>query len=380
MSIDSKNIGKKGLKMGKNTVKVILLCITVLMALLLVASAWGGLIDPRKSTLFPLLTLGLPIVLIVNLGILILWLIAMRWKCALIPLVAIVISWSPISTVFPINLFDKKYDSDSSFKVMSYNVANFDYTNQDKPSKPMRHILDMNADFVLMQEGSQERYFLTVPNVISMREEIEQKYPYHSDGFRDLVILSKYPYSVVPDSAFETNPNQDVDVYAKAFDIEMPDGKQLRIISMHLHSLGMDRNDKNLYTDIIRREVNVNNRSNLQRIKHSLYDKLRRAFVLHAKEAEIVRSMIDKGPSNVIVCGDFNEAPSSYCYRIIRGDDFHDTFQDCGCGFTYTFNANRMYFKIDHILYRGNIEAVEWRRDKIADSDHYPQVATFVWK
>ncbi|MBP5688738.1 MAG: endonuclease/exonuclease/phosphatase family protein [Muribaculaceae bacterium] len=377
---NSSDIGKKSLKMGKRTLKVILLVITVLMALLLVASAWGGVIDPRKSTLFPMLTLGLPIVFVVNLVILVAWLLFMRWQYALIPLAAILISWSPISTVCPLNFFSKNYDSDSSFKVMSYNVANFDYTNQDKPSKPMRHILDMNADFVLMQEGSQDRYFLTVPNVIGMREEIEQKYPYHSDGYRDLVILSKYPYIVVPDSAFVTSPDQNVDVYAKAFDIEMPNGKQLRIISLHLRSLGMDRKDKNLYTDLIRREVNVNNRSNLQRIKHSLYDKLRRAFVLHAEEAEIIRSMIDNGPSNVIVCGDFNEVPSSYCYRKIRGDDFHDSFQDCGCGFTYTFNASRMHFKIDHILYRGDMEAVDWRRDKIPDSDHFPQVVTFVWK
>ncbi len=371
-------MAKKSLKVGKRTVKVIFLCVTVFMALLLVASAWGGLIDPRKSILFALLTLGLPVVLIVNIALIVVWLISMRWQYALIPVVAILISWSPISTVCPINVFSKNYDSNSSFKVMSYNVANFDYTNQDKPSKPMRHILDMNADFVLMQEGSQERYFLTVPNVIGMREEIEQKYPYHSDGYRDLVILSKYPYSVVPNSAFETNSSHDV--YAKAFDIEMPSGKQLRIISLHLRSMGMDRSDRDLYSDILGREVNVNNRSNLKRIKHSLFDKLGRAFVLHAQEAEIVRSMIDNGPDNVIVCGDFNEAPSSYCYRIIRGEDFHDSFQDCGCGITYTFNANRMYFKIDHILYRGDMEAVGWRRDKIADSDHYPQMATFVWK
>jgi endonuclease/exonuclease/phosphatase (EEP) superfamily protein YafD len=370
----------KALKLGKNTVKVILLVITVIAAIAMLLSAWGGLIDPHKSRIMPLATLAMPWVLVANVVILVMWLLFMRWRYALIPLAVIVLSWSPVSTVCPLNVLAKNYDSDSTFKVMSYNVANFDYTNQDKPSKPMRHILDMDADLVLMQEGSQDRYFLTVPNVVSMREEIEQKYPYHSDGYRDLVILSKYPYTVAPDSAFETNPNHDGGVYAKAFDIEMPGGKQLRIISLHLRSIGMDREDKDLYADLTRREVNVNDRSNLRRIKRSLYDKLGRAFDRHAEEAEIVRALIDKGPSNVIVCGDFNEAPSSYCYRTIRGDDFRDSFQDCGCGFAYTFNANRMYFKIDHILYRGDMEAVDWRRDKIADSDHLPQMATFIWK
>lgn len=370
----------EGWRIGKKTLKVVLLSVTVMIAVAMLVSAWGGLVDPHKSRLMPLATLAMPIVLIVNLAVALGWLCALRWKYALIPLVAVLVSWSPVSTVFPLNVFAKNYDEDTAFKVMSYNVANFDYTNQDKPSKPMRHILDQNADFVLMQEGSQERDYLNVPNVIGMREEIIKKYPYHSNGYRDLVILSKYPYTVVPDSAFEANPNNDVGIYAKAFDIKMPGGKQLRIISLHLRSMGMDRDDKNLYTDLTRREVNVNNSSNLKRIKRSLLDKLDRAFVHHAQEAHIVRSLIDKGPSNVIVCGDFNEVPSSYCYRTIRGDDLRDTFQDCGCGLTYTFNANRMYFKIDHILYRGSMEAVDWSRAKVPDSDHYPQVATFVWK
>ena len=330
----------KGLKLGKITVKAVLLTITIVMAVLMLMSAWGGVVDPNTSTLFSMLTLGMPIVLIVNLVILVMWLLLFRWRYALIPLVAVLLSWGPISTVCPLNVFAKNYDVDSTFTVMSYNVANFDYTNQDKPSKPMRHILDRDADLVLMQEGSQERNYLTVPNVIGMRDEIIQKYPYRSSGYRDLVILSKYPYTVVSDSAFETNPTQ----------------------------------------QITRREVNVNNRNNLQRIKHSLYDKLGRAFVRHAEEAHIIRTLIDNGPANVIVCGDFNEAPSSYCYRTLRGDDLSDAFQDCGCGFTYTFNANRMYFKIDHILYRGAMETVDWSIAKVPDSDHYPQMATFIWK
>jgi endonuclease/exonuclease/phosphatase (EEP) superfamily protein YafD len=380
MSNSGKILGEKGLKMGKRTLKVILLCCTMFMALLLVVSAWGGYVNPNSFSFLSVLTLALPLILIINLVIMIAWLVVLRWRYALITLAALLLSCGSISTVCPLNVFAKNYEADSTFKVMSYNVANFDYTNQDKPSKPMRYILDQNADLVLMQEGSQDRYFLMVPNVISMREEIERKYPYHSDGWRDLVILSKYPYTVVPDSSFVKKSNHDAIVYAKAFDIEMPGGKQLRVVNLHLRSMGMDKEDKDLYSSLTRNEVDVNNRNNLNRIKHSLYDKLRRAFIRHAQEAEIVRSLINNSPSNVIVCGDFNEAPSSYCYRTIRGNDLRDSFQDCGCGFTYTFNANRMYFKIDHILYRGDMEAVDWHREKVPDSDHYPQIATFVWK
>jgi endonuclease/exonuclease/phosphatase (EEP) superfamily protein YafD len=43
----------------------------------------------------------------------------------------------------------------------------------------------------------------------------------------------------------------------------------------------------------------------------------------------------------------------------------------------YTFHANHMYVKIDHIFYRGNIKPLICRRDKEGESDHYPMVAVF---
>lgn len=370
----------KAKKIGKNTLKVVLLSITVLIAVAMLMSAWGGLVNPTKSRVLPLATLAMPLILIVNLVVALLWLCVLRWKYALIPLAAIIISWSPVSTVCPLNFFSRGNANDSTFKVLTFNVANFDYVNQQNPSESMRYILDQNADFVLMQEGSQDRNYMTVPNVITMRDELVQKYPYHSDGNRDLVMLSKYPYTVVRDSVYVNTPDYYGCVCAKTFDIELPSGKQLRILNLHLRTIGMDRDDKNLYDSITKLDVDVKKRSDLRRIKRSLFDKLKRAYELHAEEAVIVRSIIDKSPPNVIVCGDFNDTPSSYCYRTIRGDDLRDSFQDCGLGLTYTFYAKRLFFKIDHILYRGSLEAVDWYRDKVGDSDHYPQVATFVWK
>ena len=78
-------------------------------------------------------------------------LLLMMWsRKAWIALLALAISIPGLKKSFA---FGSKVDSPNSIKVMSYNVANFDYTNQDKPSKPMRHILDQDADFVLMQEA-----------------------------------------------------------------------------------------------------------------------------------------------------------------------------------------------------------------------------------
>ena len=56
-------------KIGKKTLKALLLSITVLVAVLLVASAWGGMVNPHNTHVLPLLTLALPIILVANVGL-----------------------------------------------------------------------------------------------------------------------------------------------------------------------------------------------------------------------------------------------------------------------------------------------------------------------
>ena len=86
-------IGKKGLKTGMHTFKAILLVLTVLMGLLLVASAWGGYVNPNRFSFFSVLTLGLPLILIINFVMLLVWLLVLQWRYALISLAAIMLSW-----------------------------------------------------------------------------------------------------------------------------------------------------------------------------------------------------------------------------------------------------------------------------------------------
>lgn len=388
MTTSGNKLGKKGFKIGKQTLKVTMLIFTIVFALLLVASAWGGHINPNTFTFLSFLTLGLPILLIVNLLIMIMWLIVWRWRFALISLAAIILSWGGIRTVFPINIISHadKAKQNNSLRVLTFNVMNFGpyNPNNHKPSMSMRYILDQDADVVLLQEGSQERNYLKLSNTEMMAAELEKKYPYHSNGRHDLLILSKYPYTVVKDTSLKNGPESiksndgEYQYYARSYDLELPNGKQLRIVNLHLHSTGLADEDKELYLKITNNDLG--SKEDFRNVKHSLYNKLSITFLFHAHESKVIRDFLDRSPKNIILCGDFNDTPASYCYRTILGDDMSDAFVDCGLGIKPTFHDNRMYFKIDHIMYRGNLEAVDWHRDKLGDSDHYPQVATFIWK
>lgn len=381
------NIGRKGLKTGKRTIKLILLVITVLMALLMLGSAWGGYVNPNSFSFLSVLTLGLPLILIINFAIMILWLVLLRWRYALISFAAILLSWGSVRMIFPVNVLSSSVNvtPENSLRVMTFNVMNFgpyDPSNHT-PSKSMRYILDQDVDVVLLQEGSQERNYMKLSNVKMMADELEKKYPYHSDAYHDLVIFSKYPYTAINDTTLRRNyeminqPEPRYQCYARAYDLLLPNGRQLRLVNVHLHSMGLDDSDKDLYMRITKNNIDNNEFS---KIKNSLYNKLCATFRIHAHEAQMVRNYINQSPGNVIVCGDFNDTPASYCYRTVRGNDLRDAFVDCGFGIKNTFHDNRLYFKIDHIMYRGDLEAVEWCRDKAGDSDHYPQITTFIWR
>ena len=144
---------------------------------------------------------------------------------------------------------DKEVSNEqTTFRVMTFNVAGFEVE-----SASLRYILDQDADFVVLQEASTGPVdFADLPQHVDMREELEQKYPYHSQGYHDLAILSKLPYTVYNDTTLRQKMGADAandaeyHYYAKAFDLQVA-GMPLRIINVHLQSIGLNRDDKALY-------------------------------------------------------------------------------------------------------------------------------------
>ena len=57
----------------------------------------------------------------------------------------------------------------------------------------------------------------------------------------------------------------------------------------------------------------------------------------------------------------------------------HDAYAEAALGPAITYGKNRFYFRIDHMLYRGDFHVNEIHKGKPVGSDHYPLMATFVW-
>ena len=386
--------------MKKRTVKILHLLkyigyvLTFMLCVLLVFSAYGGHIDPHQSTISALATLGFPIVLIFSVILALAWIIVGKWRIALFVLVAILLSWPTVSIVTPLNISSHDYtlqEDSTKFKVLTFNVMNFnvmktgdDNLNNKKGQSIVQYILDQDADVVLLQEASLAADFNDLRLIKPYLKQLKKKYPYRDHGYHDQVIWSKHPYTALEDPAIRdgfASPDDPVNsyhFYARGFDVLVP-GHTVRFINVHLHSIGLSEEDRQAFVNITEGR-GINTRKELQKVRYSLIGKLGEAFRKHAGQAKLLRQVLDQSDENVIICGDFNDTPASWAYRTIVGSDMNDAWVDCGFGPTYTFHNNRLFFKIDHVLYRGDMKATETRRDRMDGSDHYPLVTTFVWK
>ena len=76
------------------------------------------------------------------------------------------------------------------------------------------------------------------------------------------------------------------------------------------------------------------------------------ADVAYRKAKEIKNSK----QQTIIVCGDFKDTPISYTHRVIS-KGLVDAFENSGSGLGISYNQNRFYFRIDHILTSKNIDS-----------------------
>ncbi|MDO4510575.1 MAG: endonuclease/exonuclease/phosphatase family protein [Bacteroidales bacterium] len=374
----------------RHALKVGAIVLTMVLSALTVYAAYSGTIHPQRSLIAPMAALAFPFILALEVATGLVWLIARRWRCSLIVWVAVLIAWPSVRVVSPLNVFPHAYtpaEDSTKFKVLTFNVENFKvayYADKKRSLKAgeatARYIMEQDADVVLLQEASLSADFNNLP----FMDSIKKVYPYRDHGYHDQVILSKHPYEAVVDDSIKNgfaspdDPLNNYHFFARAFDVQIP-GHKVRIFNLHLHSLLLSNDDRQFYVDLTKLKQK-NDTEATKKAGKTLLAKINEAFCHHAQEATLLRRIINQSDANVIVCGDFNDVPTSYAYRTIMGHDMTDAWVKCGFGPTVTYHMSRLFFKIDHILYRGDMEATEIHRHKAGESDHYPLVATFVWK
>ena len=352
--------------------------LVAIASVILICCAYAGTINPEHFFAAPFMTLAFMPMLILMLIVLLAAILWRRWIAVAI-IMAALLGTSPIIRMYlPLNNREEAppvpADPKLMLKVMTYNVLGFNYNEpklNPEPSKSMRLILDTEPDVVLLQEGGPKGVdWDSTPSLIPYLAEIHSKYPYCYQSTEGLNIMSKYPFTTgtIGEAQYSRSPlgyNRDQTSYiSRYYDLKLPTGKQVRLVDFRLQSYHLSFGK----SDNVRVSPDV---------KPPALERMKRSFALRGDNASQLRKALDDSPENVIVCGDMNDVASSYVYRTICGDDLHDAWVEVGNGYAYTYNRHHLYYRIDHILYRGKLRALLAKKLTGGSSDHYPLLVSF---
>lgn len=348
-----------------------------------VFSAYGGCFDPVRVPLAALAAMTLPAVLIAGLLLVVIDCFV-SYRIASMVIASWLISLPEILIFFPVNIFSEKLTPEQeshSFTLMTYNclhLAPYVAGDARETNGTVDYILSTDADVVNLQELE----FLSPRQSIRLTEaqidSLKARYPYRCiDKSQQLTVLSKFPVEPIA----ITIPKRSAPCLIGAYRLDV-NGSTINLYNVHLKSIGLSNNDKALYRELPGMIKQPPDRSELREelrdVKEHLVSKLAQSFVERGIEAQWLREVIDSVGGNTIVAGDFNDIPGCHAQRVIMNGDLHDAYADNAFGAVITYHDNRFYFRIDHILYGGDIRAVAIRRDTPPWSDHYPLLTKMI--
>ena len=322
----------------------------IFTALALIFSFLSGTIDPRTmwsaaflSLLFPYLyLLG---ILVAFIGLLIknhrAWILMVLLMC--------------MSALFRKSFFNISINSKAkkSLLVLSHNIGSSIAGTQ--PAK-WAYYENIHADIYCFQEW--------VTNANSIRYIKDSLiHQYHTTLNKDpnfWPIFSKYPilYQGEINSPAIGNGATWADIlYLK---------DTIRIYNVHLVSNRISGQTEALMTNT----PSIRDANTWQRIKGVLR-RYKNALLQRTIQAEKLNQHIASCKYPVILAGDFNDIPSSYVFKLLS-KNMHDAWYDSGNGLAYTYAGRLPFLHIDHVLTKGNIEAVDFEISRVNYSDHYP--------
>lgn len=342
----------------------------VIIAILMIASAYSDYVSPEKSLVMAYLGLAFPVFFIGNLCFLLCWLFTRKWRPLLISLVALLICWKPVTTYFPYHRTVNPVPTENVIKVLTYNVMNFGGKRHTplSPNKIVQYIAQSDADIVCLQEYAVAKSEKEL-NAATLFKALDM-YPYravtelNSAHYRNsgVAVFSKYPITRSREINYDSKYNG-----SSIHEINI-NGKKLTLVNNHLESFRLTQEDKSQYANLIKSMDS----DMLEGIRGTFQQKLGPAFIKRARQAHTVAEEIEKTNGDyILVCGDFNDTPLSYAHRVMQGN-LKDAFAESGSGMGVTYNQNIFRLRIDNILHSSNMKAFNCTIDKVKYSDHYP--------
>ena len=359
--------------------------LNLLAVLLLITADTAAYIPPARLHLPALLAIGFEFLVAANALFAFTWLFSAKKSWCAVSLVALLLSVPAMKVTFSTGKQDIRPEHTHSLAVLSYNTHLLQNNTPVEQNDLLRYIKNSGAQVALLQEYAVYKN-TKYPTFQQVKNALSDTYPYTYFDFSihnqrqqfGLAVYSKYPLihkTTIPiDTKGKGNGANYCDIVVGA--------DTFRLFNNHLQSNSLEPSEiDSLLHPHARPTVSFN--------KH-LTSKLATAYTLRTHQVQRIRQAIDESPYPVIVCGDFNDVPTSYTYRqLARGlKDAFLTTSFLRTGHTYVRSSALPWFhnatfgpgiRIDYILTDPMLRATDFRIDRVAYSDHYPVMAAFTW-
>jgi len=342
-------------------------------------------ISPARFWPMGFLGLAFPVLLVLLFFTALIWLFIRR-KTGLLLLLVIVAGSKHISVLFAWNKTNPfvQQKQQGTVRILSWNVKNFDTHDLARDStnslrhKMLNYINAQQADIMCFQDFAEFSNNLLPSNISYLKDSLHYTYHYFADDYKSyppwgpayagIALFSKYPLSHIERVMY---PGKRIPESIIVADITIHNQLR-RLVVTHLQSMHLKQLkplDKEPWDD---------NQDSSIIYSDNRFNKLKFFLPYHAEQSEVVRKVIDESPYPVIFSADMNEVPGSYAYYHIRGN-LKDVFLEKGFGLGRTYYAISPTLRIDHLFVSPSINVVQYKKDDIYMSDHYPQVLDVEW-
>lgn len=338
---------------------------TILFAVLALLGWIGSLLSPQQFWVGTLVGVGMLPILIVNGLFLIYWGFKLRvW--ALIPLIAIGININILVATVQFRFKDKPAYA-KTVKIATYNIHGYAQPDYNFTLKSIASFLkDENVDIACFQEyreteqyplDSIAKHFSFMPYAAAPRNDKNEI---------KLVIFSRFP--IRTDSLIQFKDTGNNSMWA---DVEI-EGETVRIFNNHFQTTNLNQSRR----EIGRIRSNGISDNEGKEAFNVVMSRLYKNSCKRAEQVNTIRSIMDTTKSSMIVCGDFNDTPSTHTYRKMSAG-LKDGFKTCGKGFAYTYKSMYNLFRLDYIFYSDTFKGVDYYSPSLEWSDHNPVLLEF---
>jgi len=356
--------------------KKVIWVLNIMVVAALVLSFLASWISPAKIWWLALFGLGYEILFVINFLFFIYW-IVLRNKKYILSLIFIILGTAKIFGIVQLNFSSESEEvlrEKGYLKVMTFNVRLFDLYNWFHNTETRQNIFEFlkkeSPDIICIQEFySSERKNPSFRNDDTLRyflnaafAHLEYTVNLHQTDHWGIATYSKYPIVKKQAKHFAKKGGN---IFITS-DIKIGNDT-IRVINTHLESIHFGWSDYKFIANLNNDDVEQDE------IKGSLtiIRRLRRAFIKRAVQVDVLNDSIEASPYPLIVCGDFNDTPSSYTYSVLS-DNLEDAFRISGNGSGKTYAGPFPSFRIDYIFHDKRLKSTSYRTIKESLSDHYP--------